>query len=271
MDSQMRQHLKLALPMPEKGQEEFQAQTGIDIERDIDYVVAAMTPGAATHSGLVVARGRFDIGRLEALAREHGGAVEDYKGKRLVSMTGEQAVTLAPEGTPAQHHPAMTIAFLEPGLVAVGDSPGVKHAIDAQMSAQSITRNTEMMDLVREIEQTNNAWAVGRFDVLSSQAALPEQVRTQMSNVKWFAAAGHINGGFSGMFRAEARDDAAAENLRDVVRGVLALGRLQAQADPRLNAVAESLQLTGTGKTVSLSFTVPVELIDMATTRAQIH
>ena len=85
----------------------------------------------------------------------------------------------------------------------------------------------------------------------------------------WFAAAGHINGGLSATLRAEARDDQSAENLRDVVRGVLALGRLQAQNDSRVNAIVQTVQLTGTGKTVSLSFAVPAELLDMAVAHAQ--
>src|SRR4051812_14662166 len=42
MDSQLRQRLKTVLPQ-EQGQKEFQQQTGIDIEQDIDYVVAAAT------------------------------------------------------------------------------------------------------------------------------------------------------------------------------------------------------------------------------------
>ena len=153
--------------MPEKGQEEFMAQTGIDIEHDIDYLIGAMANSAAPDSpksGLIVARGRFDIVRLEGLARDHGGTVEDYNGKRMV--------TAVPDAT--SHHPAMTIAFLEPGLVAVGESAAVKHAIDAQMSAQSITSNNEMMELVSDIERTNNAWAVGRLDVLTSHAQLPD-------------------------------------------------------------------------------------------------
>ena len=274
MDSELRQRLKIALPMPEKGQEEFQAQTGIDIEHDIDYVIAAMATSAGgvtpDKSGMVVARGRFDVVKLEGLAREHGGTVEDYRGKRLVTVTGgENTVDVTPEAGPSLHSHSMTIAFLEPGLVAVGESAAVKHAIDAQMSATSITSNNEMMELVSDIERTNNAWAVGRLDVLTNHAQLPEQIANQVSAVKWFAAAGHINGGLSGTIRAEARDDQSAENLRDVVRGVLALGRLQAQSDPRLNAAVQSLELTGTGKTVSLSFTVPAELLDMAVAHAQ--
>jgi hypothetical protein len=163
----------------------------------------------------------------------------------------------------------MAVAFLEPGLVAVGEAASVKHAIDAQMSAQSITTNEEMMTLVSEIERSNNAWAVGRFDVLASQARLPEQVSRQIPSVKWFAAAGHINGGVTGTLRAEARDEQAADNLRDIVRGLLAIARMQAQNDPKMQAFAQSLELTGTGKTVALTFTVPSEILQLMGRKAE--
>src|SRR5690349_8521618 len=258
MDSDLRARLKDSLPAHEQGQQEFQAQTGIDIEKDIDYVVASLAAvGGEKPAPLVVARGRFNDTQLETLIRDHGGAVEEYKGKRLV---------VCPTGThndmPVQNG-SMTLAFLEPGLVAIGESTAVKNSIDAQLSAQSVTGNNEMMELVNDIGQGNNAWAVGRFDVLASQARLPEQVSSRLPQLKWFAAAGHVNGGLSGTLRAEARDDQAAENLRDVVRGFLGLARMQAQADPRTQAMVESLQLTGTGKTVALSFTVPAELLQM--------
>ena len=130
--------------MHEHGQQEFQAQTGIDIEHDIDYVVASMTPtGDSAAAGLVVARGRFNVVKLEALVREHGGTVEEYKGKRLITVS------------PNTNAEQFTMAFLEPGmtsvsaLVAVGDAAAVKHAIDAQLTAQSITSNNEMMELVK--------------------------------------------------------------------------------------------------------------------------
>ena len=250
MDSELRQRLKTAIPN-ERGQEEFQRETGINIETDVDYIVASISPSgdpATPHIGpLVVARGRFNTTNLETIAREHGGVVEEYRGTRtIVGHAGKHA-----------------IAFLEPGLVAVGASASIKRAIDAHMAAQSITSNDEMMNLVNDIVRMNNAWAVGRFDLIASQARLPEQIARQIPPVKWFAAAGHINGGVSALLRAEANDDQAAENLRDVVRGFLALGRLQSQADPRVAAIANSMQLEGTGTTVQLSFAVPAEIIEL--------
>ena len=64
------------------------------------------------------------------------------------------------------------------------------------------------------------------------------------------------------MLTADTRDDESANNLRDVVRGFLALAKLQAGGRPELQAMVQSLELGGTGKTVSLSFTVPGEVFD---------
>jgi hypothetical protein len=251
MNSELRLRIKEALPMQQQGQEEFYKETGIDIERDIQYVVAAVTPG--THSALLVARGSFNFNDLEDLAVRHGGVVETYREKRLVSKANDS--TDGPRGG--------TLAFLEPGLVAIGDTDTIKRAIDAQLTATSIIGNDEMMTFVRDIEAGNNAWAVGRFDVLTAHAKLPEQIARQIPPVKWFAAAGHINGGVSGMVRVEANDDEAAELFRRQVNGALAFGEMVGRSDPRASAILKTVQMSGSGKTVQLSFTLPGELLQM--------
>ena len=255
MHSELRQRLKAALPN-ENGQQEFEKETGIDIERDIQYVVAAMTPPTQNGSqnntnGLVVARGVFNPTQLEALARDHGGVVEDYKGKRLVKVAD------------SQHNSGQTLvlAFLEPDLVAIGSEPAIKGSIDAQLTAESITRNNDMMELVSQIDSGNNAWAVGRFDAIANQAKLPRDISSKLPAVKTFAVMTHIDGGLSGTLRAEARDPQSAENLRQVAQGALALGRMS--NDPKATAILNSLQLSGTGTTVALAFSIPTEVLEM--------
>ena len=140
----------------------------------------------------------------------------------------------------------------------------MKHAIDAQLTAQSITSNNEMMDLVNDIERGNNAWAVGRFDVLTSQAKLPDEIAHADSR-------GQDVRGLRPHQRRRVRARSAprrvtkqsAQQLRDVVRGFLALAQMQSQNDPKLAALSQSLQLSGDGKTVALSFAVPAELLQM--------
>lgn len=290
MNSEFRQRLKSAMPHESEAHEDFQRKTGINIETDIDYVVAWMGPDGTEASGLVLVRGTgaLDHIRLEGLATGHGGRVTEYRGKRLVVAPFDEdkhdanrdddddndveeddaAKVEQPARTDRRvrrHHGAM--AFLDQSLIAVGEESAIKRAIDAQADGKSISGSDEMMKLVGDIEIGSNVWAVGRTDALRQHKHLPEPVHNQLSSVKWFAATGRVNGGVAGTFRAEARDDQAAENLRDVVRGFLALARLQAGSNPKYSGLLQSLQLSGSGTTVALSFEIPVEILDMIAPR----
>ena len=87
------------------------------------------------------------------------------------------------------------------------------------------------------------------------------EIASKLPAVKTFAVMTHIDGGVTGSLRAETRDDASADNLRQVVQGLLALGKMS--NDPKAMALLNSLQLSGSGKTVKLSFSVPSEVLDM--------
>ena len=255
MLSNLRQRVRLAFPDKLDGQTDFQSQTGINIETDIDHVIAALVPstgdqvGHGPGTGIVLARGRFDQVKIEALMREHGAQAEDYKGSRLI--VGDM-----PDGKVS-----VSVAFLEPGLVAVGTSALVRSAVDQKTGGASIATNDEMMGLIRDLA-TGNAWAAGRFDALTAQAHLPDGVAEQIPSIHLFSASAHIDSGVRGIIRAQTRDDESANSLRDVVRGFLALARLQTSASPEISNLVQSLQLGGTGKSVSLSFDVPGAALD---------
>jgi hypothetical protein len=258
MASQFRERVRQMMPEQDRGRDDFQRETGIDIEHDIDHVVACVLAKEGEDGGLVVARGRFNTARLETLGREHGGQVEEYKGKRLILTSRLKG----DEGTVELGGKRGGMAFMDEGLVAIGDEVSIKSAIEAEASGQSVTANKEMMKLVAEIETGANAWAVGRLDTLANRAKLPAEISKQIPALKWFAATGRIDGGISGSLRAEARDEESAKNLRDVITGFFALARMQGGSDPTVQAALQALQLSGTGTTVTVSFTVPVEVFE---------
>ncbi len=271
MASDLRQRLRRAIPIHEDGQKELEERTGINIETDIDRIIACLNPDPESTTGpgagMVVARGRFNETKIESLMREHGAQVEEYRGKRLIVADSHM------NGTEIGDR-RFAAAFIEPGLVALGSTKLVRSAIDLhqtgdnpQAGLQSVTGNEELMTLVRSLE-SGNAWAVGRFDALQSQARLPQEVSSRLPAITWFAVSGHINGGLRGTVRAETRDEEAANNLRDIVRGFLALGKMQSSGRPEIAAMMQSLELSGTGKTVALSFTVPAEIFDIIGTIA---
>lgn len=250
MLSDFRERIRQIAP-DEVGQAELEQQLGLNIERDIDHVVAFLAPGPddGQLAGLVLFRGRFDTTRLEAVARGGGATVSEYAGTRVVSIDAGDVGALA-------------MAFMEPGLVAVGDLGTVHQVIDRGSAGADLTSNEQMMGLLERVDRGSNAWAVGRFGDLSSLGFLPDEVSAQIPAVTAFAVSGRVNGGLSGSVTIEGRDEAAGQNLRDVFRGFLALATMQTTGRPELEAMLGSLQLSGTGTLATLSFWLPSEALD---------
>jgi len=251
--SELRQKLRQFEPSAD-ARNKFEEETGIDVERDVDEILAAAWPSGVSPQSppLVLARGRFDSDRIETLVRQHGGTVEDYKGKRLL-LIADSSHTFA-------------VAFVEPGLVAAGNAAAVRQAIDTKASgANAVNDNAEVMKLIKDVDD-GNAWAVAKFDSLAAgpfpTAALPRELAQQLPPINWIAASGHIDSGVRATIRVEAKDEKSAEDLRQVVRGFMALARLQAGQKAEFAKLVNSLELGGQGTTITLGFSVPGTLID---------
>jgi hypothetical protein len=234
------------------GADGLEARTGINLDTDIDLVVAAMsarTGDARTDRPLLIARGRFNEVKIEGLMRDQGAQVEQYRGKRLIFVKD-------------QTHDA-AVAFVETGLVLFGDGTAVRHAIDTKAgAAANITGNKEFMNLVGDVDE-GTAWTVAKFDALAGRTPLPADVTNQLPPINWLAASGRVDGDVHGLVRAEARDNEAGQNLRDVVRGFLALAKIQGSKTPQLQTTLNSIELGGEGPSVSLSFDVTPDVLDL--------
>ena len=119
-------------------------------------------------SFLILARGRFEPARLEALALEHGAQVTEYQGKRLITHHDND------DGD--ADHDDMAFGFLEADLVAFGSIELGEGAIDARAANRNVVSNNEMMKLVNEIDNAN-AWAVGTLRRHCEQGRYPERDR----------------------------------------------------------------------------------------------
>ena len=257
MSSEFSQKLRQILPSGEE-KEKLQAELGVDIERDIDSVAAAYVGGSSPFDGaIVIVRGRFNTGQIESLATQHGATVGDYKGIKLLMMPAETSADAT------RQHPSAGVAFLEQGVLAFGEESGLKAAIDAGATGDDIRKNAALMAVVNDVRSSGNAWFVGKFDAITGNASIPDPIREHIPPVDLVAVSVHVNGGLRGALRADARDDKAAEQLRDVVRGAVAAGRLMAGQNKQMDAMLSSLQITGSGKTVGLTFSLPTEFLDV--------
>jgi len=277
MTSEFRQQMKALEPSEgQEGRNELKSAVGIDLETDIDYVVACVlaVPAAGTDTGspngYILAHGEFDQARIEAFIREKGGVEQVYNGKKMFVHTPETA----PDGTLV--HPNATemgVTFVNPKVVALGSTAALRKVIDIQSApGQTVISNGDVMSMIGKVEPGNNAWVVGRFDVLSKQANLPSEVAGRLPQVTWFSAGGHVNGGVNGTVSLTARDEEAARNLQAVAAGFIGLANMQAASRPELQAIMQSIALSNDNNTVTLSFSLPSTMIEaLKTVHAGAH
>jgi hypothetical protein len=161
------------------------------------------------------------------------------------------------------------MAFAENDLVLFGSAEAVRRALDLKRSGQNLMTNAELMGKIGNLQGSSNAWAVGRFDALARHAKLPDEMSAHIPAMTWFEASGHVNGGMRGTLRVEASTEESAKNLRDMVNGFMAFGRLQGESKPEVQALMQAVTLGGDGKVVELGFTIPSELIDTMIAKAK--
>ena len=242
---------------PEDEAPEFESRTGIRVARDIDQMVASLAPSAADDAGLLmVLSGRFDQQRLESLAVEHGGTVSEYAGHTLVSTTlGDNRLAMA---------------FVEPGVLALGSEALVLGAIDLVDGGDDVTSNDRLMTLLATVDPSSNAWAIGELDRPGAGGWMPEGLDARALRVDAFSVAGRVNGGIRLTVRAETPDETASQNLRDILQGFLALARMQADTQPEVAGLLDSVRLRAAPgePVVSLSMTLPTATVEWLWDRA---
>jgi hypothetical protein len=242
---------------PEDDGLDFESRTGIRVASDIDEAVACLTPDPSDAANLlVILSGRFDQERLESLAVEHGGTVFEYAGHKLVATTVGNS--------------RLAMAFVEPGVLAVGSEALVLEAIDLADGGDNVTANARLMTLLSMVDPGSNAWAVGELDRPGADAWMPEGLDPRALRVTAFSVAGRVNGGIRLRLQVETPDEAASQNLRDILQGFIALARMQADAQPEVAGILDTVQLRAAPGEhfVSLSMTLPSATVEWLWDRA---
>src|SRR6185436_3330698 len=117
--------------------------------------------------------------------------------------------------------------------------------------------NPEMMDLIRD-NTGSTAWVVGQFDEIRRRMRLPSGVAQQVPPIRLVSVKAHINGGVKATIRAEAGDKAAADQLRDVVRGFISLARLQGGAKPEIDSMLKPFEQSRPGRAAAATQARPI-------------
>jgi hypothetical protein len=265
MNSDVRRALMPRIdPESRKGRQMMNDFAGVDVEKQVDRIIAYVEPYTAPEPqaletpelprALVLVHGTFDAARIETFIRERAGTMDEYKGRKIFVRSEDGH--------------GMAVGLVGADLIAVGQTDLVRRAIDTSQAApgvpKNITGNAEMMSLIRD-NGGSTAWVVGQFDEISRRMRLPSAVTGQVPPIRLVSVKADINGGVKAAIRAEAGDNAAADQLRDVLRGFISLARLQAGGKQDLGNILKTIELSGTGTTIRLSFAVSPDTLRVIT------
>ena len=154
----------------------------------------------------------------------------------------------------------MAVGFVQPDLIAAGTTDLVRQVLDASSTTANVTANSELMGLIRD-EGAAEAWVVGQFDAVSRRIGLSPSVRKQVPPLRMVSASARINGAVKATLKAQTADVAAADQLRDAIRGALSVARLQTGLSPDLQNALKTVELGGADTQVRLSFVVSPETL----------
>jgi len=237
---------------------ELEEKTGLNLERDVDQVIFAGTPGrTGKETGMVVALGRFDRAKISRWIEV------EKKGVTSKNLQGV-LVYLFSEGTRG----AGALAFVDDRTLVMGSQSAVEAAISSQsQGGKTLKQNATIMGLLERVRPDATFWAVGDQSVLDN---MPKSVpnpggsgqQILLPGLRSLTVSGDVDPMVAVEITGEANDETAAKNLADVVRGFLALAALQANQKPELKELASAVSVTTEAKEVRVNARLPYELLD---------
>jgi len=243
---------------------ELEEKTGLNPERDIDQVFVA-GGGKASRGpgeGLVLVLGRFDRYKISrAIETEKKGVTtKNYQGTTIYLFNE------AREGK-GRHTGA--VAFLDDDALVLGSQAAVEETIAGRLRGDTALRaNPGLTALLESVKPGSTFWMVGDQTLLGqmprSLPGAPDGSTPGMTlpALKSIVVTGDLEPLLSFDVTGEAADEAAAQNLADVVRGFLALASLQAAQKPELKQLATAVSVTTENTKVHVSGRFPYEVLD---------
>jgi hypothetical protein len=229
------------------------AKTGVDPRKDVDYVVAAGRPNQQKGAGVVIAVGRFVPATIISFinSSSQGNAIRvDYKGA---------TVLMVPEANGSKLEKG--VAFLSDSEIALGDLDSLHAVIDVRAGAPGIDSNAALSALLAKVNPQDMFWFAGDPSSVMSKVPATAPSIPAISSIQSIYGSLNIGVAVTGKVAVIAKDQTAAGQLADAVRGLIALGNLAGGQNQNLAELMKGLQVTQSANELDLSLTLPLDLV----------
>jgi hypothetical protein len=237
--------------------EKFREATGMDPWTDFYSLAFSADSADEDHSRLwgLALNGEFDQERLLSTIGEHKSLeYSTYKSVTLHIFSDDTRT----EGKP------VAIAFPESITVLFGSPQYVKTMLDVGARQAPSSLEGPLAGWIEELPLDETFWCVGSGDDRLSRLFAQRHSETPQIPIpplQSFAISGNLSADVTVTARGEASDPEAARKMADVVRGLVALGSLQGEGRPELQAVLDSISIGTLDDRVEVSLAVPYETL----------
>jgi hypothetical protein len=236
---------------------EIEAKLGLDPERDLDRVViAGRDPsGMKKDPGVALITGRFDRYKLGRAAEEKPGVTtKNHQGTSMYLYNEEKKGATA-------------VAFLDDTTLALGSQSAVEAVIENRANGSAGLRaNKALVALIETVRPGSTFWMAGDQSILARMpTSMPGGAGgtgMQLPSLRSMVVTGDLDPVVVLQITGETADAAAAQNLADIVRGLVAMASLQAQQKPELKQLASAVSVTTQEHRVQVNARFPYELLD---------
>ena len=224
--------------------EEFGKRSGLDLRRDVTEVLVASNGRDA----VVLARGRFDVPRLESLMAESGAKRLPHGSRTLFGREDAAAV------------------FFDGGTVAVGPAKTLRSIIDQPGGIPA-----PILAALATLPPQSQAWlaATGvsqwfRLPGFNGEGALnAENFNRVLGSLQTVTGAAELGASIDVRLTGDCATPDAARTLHDALRGFLGMGRLATSADKAdLLRLFDAVAITKQDRTVRVSALIPADLVE---------
>ncbi len=215
--------------------EEIREATGLDPRSDLNAATFCLAKSAEAVESTrdkkerwgVAISGSFDAARIVAALAQRGELEEeDHQGTTIYRMVsaerGERALAFGDESTLLLGEPSFVRAMLDAGS---GRSISVGNSLTERWGESAF--------------RGESFWLAGSPGMLRS--VLSSSAGSRLPPLQAFSISGRLDAELHLRGRGKASDPKSALELADVVRGLVALGRLQQNANPQMSAIVDSI------------------------------
>ncbi len=228
-----------------KEYEEFVNETGIEINKNLNYIVA----GIGNKTGVVLVNIKYDKEKLLNYLKKKKAKLEkiDYKNKDFYKISEK----------PSEKN--LTLAFLDNNLITMGDKELIKKVIDLYDGGKdSVLKNKEVNDLLNKANRDGILWGAFKIN--------PNLVKQKMARAPFdtskitaiIADFDYLNNALEGKIKVLSNDSANNKKIADMLNGLKAM----AMGNKKTAKFLEKLNFVSAPDSISLVFSLPQELLN---------